>query len=81
MNTAIRISRWLCAALLGIAAAQAQDFPAKSIRFVVPYPPGGVADTFSRTLSQQRTQRAPVNARGFDARIEDRVRELLRWLY
>jgi tripartite-type tricarboxylate transporter receptor subunit TctC len=59
MNSAIRIGGRLCAAVLGFAAlvAQPQDFPSKSIRFVVPYPPGGVADTFSRALSQQLSER------------------------
>jgi len=37
-------------------AAQAQssnDWPTKSIRFVVPYPPGGPLDTMARVLAEQ----------------------------
>lgn len=42
----------LCAGLLGvIAPAMAQDnWPSKTIRFVVPYPPGGPTDLMARLL-------------------------------
>ncbi len=33
--------------------AGAQDYPAKSIRFVVPYPPGGASDITARVLGQK----------------------------
>lgn len=42
--------------LLGLclaAAAQAQPFPAKPIRWIVPFPPGGPTDTFSRAAAQK----------------------------
>lgn len=36
-----------------LAGAQAsQPYPSKSIRLVVPYPAGGIADTFARSLAQ-----------------------------
>ena len=49
------------AAALALAAAwlfaQAQDYPSKPIRFIIPYPPGGVADLFARALGQQLGER------------------------
>jgi tripartite-type tricarboxylate transporter receptor subunit TctC len=49
-----------CAALLGallaaapLAAVRAQQYPAKPIRFIVPFPPGGGTDTNSRALTQK----------------------------
>jgi tripartite-type tricarboxylate transporter receptor subunit TctC len=34
------------------SAALAQDYPAKAIRFIVPFPPGGAGDTLARTVAQ-----------------------------
>ena len=48
----------LCAA--GTAAAQAQDasrFPAKPIRMIVPFPPGGSNDILGRFIAQKMTER------------------------
>lgn len=36
--------------------AQAQSYPAKPLRWVVPYPPGGGADFLARTIGQQLAQ-------------------------
>ena len=33
--------------------AAAQEYPAKTIRFVVPYPPGGASDITARVLGQK----------------------------
>jgi tripartite-type tricarboxylate transporter receptor subunit TctC len=35
----------------------AQDYPQKTIRLIVPYPPGGTADMLARTLGQEMAER------------------------
>jgi len=45
---------WTLAALLLAGAAHAQ-YPAKPVRIVVPYPPGGTVDVVARNLAQQLT--------------------------
>jgi tripartite-type tricarboxylate transporter receptor subunit TctC len=40
-------------ALVPLAGVAAQPFPAKQIRFVVPYPPGGPLDAVARLLGQK----------------------------
>jgi tripartite-type tricarboxylate transporter receptor subunit TctC len=52
----------MCRPLIGIAlalfsaAALAQDWPAKPVRFLVPYPPGGGTDVIARILQQRMTE-------------------------
>jgi len=38
-------------------AAQAQDYPSKPIRILVPFAPGGAVDTSTRILTQKMTER------------------------
>ena len=47
--------RWIAAAFLMAAAAcaQAQDWPSKPIRFIVPYPPGGGTDIIARIVQDK----------------------------
>lgn len=56
-----RIVGALTALPVGVAMtttdARAQAWPAKPIRIIVPYPPGGVGDTFTRHLGQQLSER------------------------
>ncbi len=57
MNTPRRIGAFGASVLMATAwlpgASQAQAYPAKPIRFVVPYSPGGLPDTVARLLSQR----------------------------
>ena len=48
-----RLIALLTACSAGPALAQAQAFPSKPIRLVVPFPAGGATDIFARTLSQK----------------------------
>ncbi|WP_151448334.1 Bug family tripartite tricarboxylate transporter substrate binding protein [Lacisediminimonas profundi] len=38
-------------------SAHAQKYPNKPINFIVPYPPGGIADTYARALGQRLSDR------------------------
>ncbi len=40
-------------ALSGLTAVQAQSYPNKPVRLIVPFPAGGATDLFARTLSQK----------------------------
>ncbi|MGE8318689.1 MAG: Bug family tripartite tricarboxylate transporter substrate binding protein [Comamonas sp.] len=46
----------LCATAFAPAARAADAWPAKPIRLVVPYPPGGSSDIIARSISQQISQ-------------------------
>jgi tripartite-type tricarboxylate transporter receptor subunit TctC len=47
----------MVALLSAACAAQAQDYPNKPIRVLVPFAPGGAVDTTARVLAQAMTQR------------------------
>jgi tripartite-type tricarboxylate transporter receptor subunit TctC len=42
-------------AVVALGVAHAQTYPAKPIRIIVPYPPGGGTDVVARTLAQKMT--------------------------
>ena len=49
----------LAALLLGVlapAAVPAQEFPARPIRWIIPYPPGGTSDFLARLIGQKMTE-------------------------
>src|SRR2546430_16715523 len=43
-------------ALLFCASAQAENFPAKSVHIIVPFPPGGGADALARLMAPKLTE-------------------------
>ncbi|HTF15006.1 MAG TPA: tripartite tricarboxylate transporter substrate binding protein, partial [Burkholderiales bacterium] len=51
-----RIFIALCAALLAAPAFAQQNYPQKPIRYVVPFPAGGIADVFARIIGGRLTE-------------------------
>ena len=45
--------RWLAIALLWISAAQAETYPARPVRFIIPFPPGGPTDIVGRLAAER----------------------------
>jgi tripartite-type tricarboxylate transporter receptor subunit TctC len=56
MLSIVRVAMVLTSVALS-AAVQAQGFPAKPLRVIVPYPPGGGADITARPIAQQLSER------------------------
>lgn len=50
---------WLCAALalIGSSLTQAQDFPSKPVKLIVPFPPGGGTDILARPIAQKLSEK------------------------
>ena len=44
------------AALLFAVAASAQEFPSRSVRLIVPFPPSGAVDIIGRTMGPPLSQ-------------------------
>src|SRR5262245_45008737 len=47
----------LCALLLAPAALAQQPWPQRPIRYIVPFPAGGIADIFARIIGARMTER------------------------
>ncbi|TMI04582.1 MAG: tripartite tricarboxylate transporter substrate binding protein, partial [Betaproteobacteria bacterium] len=45
--------KWLCILAFATSTAFAQTYPAKPVRVIVPFPPGGTADLLARTTAQK----------------------------
>lgn len=58
MNTvrAVLASAVFTLAFSGPAMAQVKDYPARQIRFVVPFPPGGATDVVTRVVAQKMNE-------------------------
>ena len=52
----INIRRSLLLMILVATGAYAQSYPAKSVRLIAPYPPGGSIDTVARLVGQKLTE-------------------------
>lgn len=62
MKNILLATRWIAgiSTAFWIAQAAAQGFPAKPMRIIVPYAPGGSTDVVSRLLAQHMTERWKV---------------------
>jgi tripartite-type tricarboxylate transporter receptor subunit TctC len=47
---------WIAAVLLSAASAWAQQFPARAVTIIVPYPPSGSNDVFARALGKKLSE-------------------------
>lgn len=56
MNRLIAIAIFSMLAALASGTAVGQTYPTKTIRLVVPFPPGGATDTFSRAAAAEMTK-------------------------
>ena len=45
----------LAAAALSVTPALAQNYPAKPVRLIIPFPPGGATDILGRVMAQKHT--------------------------
>jgi tripartite-type tricarboxylate transporter receptor subunit TctC len=53
MKTALRLTALLAAALLAASVQAAERYPSRTVRFIVPYPPGGGSDITGRAIAEK----------------------------
>ena len=56
INTITLLSSLLAMPALAQTVAPDAAFPAKAVRFIVPFPPGGTIDTHARIVGQKLTE-------------------------
>jgi len=49
----MRLRAFIAALALAAGAAHAQDFPTKPVRVIVPFPPGGILELITRTVTER----------------------------
>src|SRR5439155_14094124 len=47
------VKLWVAIAALWLGTAQAQPYPAKALRFIIPFPPGGPTDIVGRLAAER----------------------------
>lgn len=52
----VGLASLLLGGVLATATAPAQEYPAKPIRWIIPYPPGGTSDFLARLIGQKMTE-------------------------
>ena len=78
MTRRIRLGSWSALAtavlLTGTFGAQAQDWPSRPIRFVVPVAPGGATDVTARLLQEPISKALGVVLRRYGMSRKERAR-------
>ena len=57
LNRWLAVLCWLLGILIPALAAAQEPYPSHPVTFVVPYPAGGIADTYARALSERLAER------------------------
>jgi tripartite-type tricarboxylate transporter receptor subunit TctC len=57
----VLVRKWLVLLLFAAQSAAAQSWPAKPVKIIVPFAPGGTADTLGRLVAQKLTEQLKEN--------------------